>query len=190
MTHVHFPQSGVISIVDGSGESGVETSIVGRSGFLGLSVLLGGAGSIHGAGAQISGETKRMPAELFVRLLRDAPGLRGLLYRYAYAQLETVQQLASCNVLHVVEQRCARWLLMATDQADDTPYYLTQAFLAQMLGVRRAGVAAVAGLLQQAGFIEYHRGRMTLLDRPALEQVACRCYGVIRGITDQLFASV
>jgi CRP-like cAMP-binding protein len=111
------------------------------------------------------------------------------LYRYAYTQIETVQQLAACNVLHVVEQRCARWLLMATDQVGDVPYYLTQAFLAQMLGVRRAGVTTVAGLLQHAGFIEYSRGRMTLLDRPALEQVTCRCYGVIREITEQFMAA-
>ena len=188
MTHVHFPQSGVISIVGGSPSNRVETSIIGRSGFLGISVLLGGANSIHGAGAQVSGEAKRMPADLFIHLLAKTPRLRQLLYRYAYAQLETVQQLAACNILHLVEQRCARWILMATDQMGDTPYYLTQAYLAQMLGVRRAGVTTVASVLQHGGMIEYRRGKMTLLDRPALEQVTCGCYKTICGITKQLLA--
>ena len=95
-------------------------------------------------------------------------------------------QATTCNRVHLVEQRCARWLLQTHDRVGSDQFLLTQEFLAQMLGVRRAGVSAAAGLLQKAGLIRYARGRITVLTVPGLESAACECYRVIKREFDRL----
>jgi CRP-like cAMP-binding protein len=110
--------------------------------------------------------------------------------RYAQAFLNQVAQSSACNRLHTVEERCARWLLLTQDRLDGEPaFLLTQEFLAQMLGVRRPTVSVAAGMLQQAGIIEYVRGRMRILDRERLEAASCECYGIIRREYDRLVGS-
>ena len=94
--------------------------------------------------------------------------------------------MTACNRVHRVEQRCARWLLQTHDRVGSDQFLLTQEFLSQMLGVRRARVSAAAGLLQKAGLIRYARGRITVLDRSGLESAACECYRVIKGEFDRL----
>ena len=84
-----------------------------------------------------------------------------------------------CNRLHSIAQRCTRWLLMNHDRVDSDQFLLTQEFLAQMLGVRRASVSMVASKLQKAGLIRYSRGVITILNRRGLEAAACECYGII-----------
>jgi CRP-like cAMP-binding protein len=119
--------------------------------------------------------------------MRDRPELRKLMSRYVHEYLTQVAQTAACNRLHDIEQRCARWLLMTHDrvgEADEFP--LTQAYLAIMLGVRRAGVTVAAGALQTAGLITYHRGGIRIVDRVGLEAAACECYGVVRRTFDRL----
>jgi CRP-like cAMP-binding protein len=91
-----------------------------------------------------------------------------------------------CNRLHSIAQRCARWLLLTHDRVDADQFPLTQQFLAQMLGVRRASVSAVASKLQKAGLIRYSRGVITVLDRPGLEAAACECYRIIEAEYDRL----
>lgn len=99
--------------------------------------------------------------------------------------IQMAQSLA-CNRLHSIEQRCARWLLMTQDRAGSNGFLLTQEFLAQMLGVRRAGVSEVASRLQEQGLIQYGRGQITVLDRPGLEARACQCYQIIAAEYDRL----
>jgi len=89
-------------------------------------------------------------------------------------------QLAACNRLHKVEERLARWLLMSQDRIGGKKLPLTQEFLGQMLGSRRASVSAAAGVLQKAGMITYTRGNVTILDRRKLEKAACDCYSIIQ----------
>ena len=91
-----------------------------------------------------------------------------------------------CNRLHSIAQRCVRWLLLTHDRVDADQFPLTQAFLARMLGVRRAGVGTVAGTLQKAGLIRYSRGVITIRDRPGLEAAACECYRIIEAEYDRV----
>ncbi|MEO7822851.1 MAG: helix-turn-helix domain-containing protein, partial [Gemmatimonadaceae bacterium] len=103
-----------------------------------------------------------------------------LLHRYSQIVFETVAQSAACNRLHLVEQRCAKWLLMSHDRVARPTFDLTQEFLSQMLGVRRAGVTVAIGMLQRQGLLAHSRGSITIVNRKGLESAACECYGVIR----------
>src|SRR5438552_3948187 len=104
-------------------------------------------------------------------------------------RFETVSQSAACNRLHVIEQRCARWLLMSQDRVGRDQFDLTQEFLAEMLGVRRPGVTVAMGILQKAGLITHGRGNITVIDRPGLERAACECYQTIRSRQAELINS-
>ena len=185
--HVYFPIRGVCSLVI-TMEDGtiVELATVGNEGMVGLPVFLG-AGTIPGeAFAQIPGQSMRLPAEVLRQETRDGGALHELLHRYTQGLLNEIAQSAACNRAHSIEQRCARWLLMTHDRMGADQFFLTQEFLGQMLGVRRASVGAVAGTLQQAGIIRYSRGNITVIDRPGLERVACACYRIVREEFDRL----
>jgi CRP-like cAMP-binding protein len=106
--------------------------------------------------------------------------LQKLLQHYTQALFMLVAQSVACNGEHDLSQRCARWLLMTHDRVQSDQFPLTQQFLAQMLGVRRAGVNEVAIRLQQEGLIQYHRGVITILDRARLEERSCSCYFIVR----------
>ena len=121
-----------------------------------------------------------IPAEEFRRVLEDQPELRAFSLRYAQATLMASSQLSACNNLHPTDERCARWLLTAHDRVEDDLLLLTQEFLSQMLGVRRGGVTIAASALQQAGFISYARGHITVRNRGGLEAAACECYEAVQ----------
>ena len=126
-----------------------------------------------------------MRATFIAELARDS-GLAGVVRRYTQAFVSQLMQQVACNGLHSIEQRCARWMLLTHDRVGADEFPLTQEFLAQMLGVRRASVTVVAGILQQAGFIRYRRGRVTVTDRAGLEGAACECYAVLREVFERL----
>ncbi|HZT89676.1 MAG TPA: Crp/Fnr family transcriptional regulator [Stellaceae bacterium] len=178
--HAHFPMLGVVSLVN-EGESGdvVEVATVGREGFIGLAVALGAETMPSRAFVQIPGQAMRIEASALVGLMEAWPGLRRVLMRYAMALLNQVAQNASCNRLHEVQERCARWLLQTHDRIDGDSFPLTHEFLGQMLGVHRPTVTIAAGMLQRAGFIRYARGVITILDRAGLEGASCSCYRFI-----------
>jgi CRP-like cAMP-binding protein len=117
----------------------------------------------------------------------EDPALRTLLLRYALLHQGQVARTAACNGRHHIEQRLARWLLMAHDRADGDEFPITHEFMSMMLGVRRAGITTAAGVLQKAGMISYRVGRMRITDRPGLENSACECYGFVRRASDRLF---
>jgi len=98
--------------------------------------------------------------------------------RFATALMNLSAQTAACNRLHSIEQRCARWLLMAHDRIQSDIMPMTHEFLASMLGVRRAGVTVTAGELQRSGLIRYHPGQITIRDRDGLQATACECYRI------------
>jgi CRP-like cAMP-binding protein len=105
--------------------------------------------------------------------------LHTLLLRFTQAFYVLAAQSAGCNRLHPIENRCARWLLLTHDRAAGDSFHLTQEYLGYMLGVRRPSVTLAARILQRAGLITYHRGDITILDRPGLEAAACECYAII-----------
>jgi CRP-like cAMP-binding protein len=102
------------------------------------------------------------------------------LFRYSQEATMEVTQIAACNRLHEVDERLARWLLMSQDRVRMKELPLTQEFLAQMLGTRRASVSVAASILERAGLIEHGRGHVSILDRKGLEEACCECYGVIK----------
>jgi CRP-like cAMP-binding protein len=185
---LYFPRTAVLSLLTPLAEDlPVEAATVGREGMAGTPVVLGVRVTHVQAIAQVPGRAARMDAERFATHLRQRDGaLFPLLLRYAQALQEQTAQSVACNRRHAIEERCARWLLMTADRVGADQFPLTQEFLAFMLGVRRASVTVAAGMLQQAGLIQYHRGRITVLDRGRLEAASCECYAVVRRRYDKL----
>ena len=174
---VVFPRTCVISvIVPLNGEHPVEAATIGFEGMAGVPLVLGATTTHSTSVAQIAGEGVSIPASTFRALLEEDPELWRLLLRYAQVLLDQTAQSVACNRRHSMEERCARWLLTTHDRVGGRQFPLTQEFLAQMLGVRRASVTVAAGMLQKAGFIQYTRGRVTIVDRDGLERCACECY--------------
>jgi len=178
---MYFPNRGLISLVVvlKSGKT-VEAGIVGKEGASGTALAAGVSTSALREIVQISGEGFRIKGELFRKLLLGMPNLRKALNRYNVLLGMQVSQTAACNRLHEIEQRLARWLLMAEDSAATSMLGITHDFLATMLGTDRPSVTLAAGLLQKAGLIEYGRGTVKITNRAQLEAFACECYSVIR----------
>jgi CRP-like cAMP-binding protein len=111
-----------------------------------------------------------------------------LMTRYTHALVGLIMQSTACNAVHTVEQRLARWFLMAHDRVGTDSFPLTQEFVAMMLGVARPTVTIVAGTLQKAGLITYQRGRVTVLDRAKLEAASCECYRTVTSLLNNVTA--
>ncbi len=178
---VYFPLDCVLSIVarmrDGSQ---IEIGTIGREGMSAFPLIMGAQSTANVCYCQVRGGAVKIPAKLFHELTARDAAFRQVLDRYLQAYVNMLGQLAACNRLHSVYERCARWLLMTRDRVDTDRLPLTQEFLAMMLGTGRSGVAIAAATFQQAGFIRYSHGNITLLDRPGLENAACECYEVAR----------
>ncbi len=181
VTTVIFPETGWVSMLATleDGDS-AEIGFVGREGMVGISVLLEVERTSTEAMWQAGGTALRLPARVLREAMERSSDVRRPIFRYAMAFHGQVAQTAACNGRHGIDQRLARWMLMAHDRADGDGFPMTHEFLAMMLGVRRASVTVAAGMLQKAGFIRYGGGRMTLTDRPGLEAAACECYGTVR----------
>jgi CRP-like cAMP-binding protein len=187
MSHVYFPTSGMCSVV-GATEEGkvVETATVGNEGMIGLPVVLGLDFSPSTAIAQVSGKGLRMAVPSFVRALEPGGPLDRLLRRFIAFSLRYAYQTVVCNSQHSVEERMCRWLLMTQDRVGLDEFVLTQEFLAEMLGVRRQTVTVFAGTLQRAGFINYRRGTMRIVNREGLEEASCECYEITKAFYDRI----
>lgn len=178
---VYFPIDCVLSIVarmlDGSE---IEIGTIGREGMSAFPLLMGASTTANVCYCQVSGCAVKISAALFRELAASDRGFRLLLDRYLQAYVNMLGQLAACNRLHSIDERCSRWLLLTFDRVDATRIPLTQEFLAMMLGASRPGVSIATATLQKAGFITYSRGVITLLDRSGLEEATCECYAVAR----------
>lgn len=185
--HVYFVEDGVVSIVGVMADgTSVETATVGFEGMVGLPVFHGTDRTSAQAFCQVPGSALRMEVARFRRELALNDTLGAMLHRYAQALITLIAQSSACNRIHVMEQRCARWLLHTHDRVNADVFSLTQQFLAQMLGVRRATVTVAAGSLQRRGFIEYAMGKVTIKDRQGLESASCECYRIIASEFDRL----
>jgi CRP-like cAMP-binding protein len=187
ITHVYFVTRGVVSMVN-EPDSGdiVEFATVGPEGMIGVPVLLGTLSMPSKAIVQLAGDALRLRTVEFRRALQLLPTLQPLLLRYTMALLNQVAQVTSCNRLHEVQERCARWLLQTHDRVKSDSFPLTQEFLAQMLGVHRPTVTVAAGILQKAGLIDYTRGSITIINRKGLEAASCNCYRIIAAEYERL----
>jgi CRP-like cAMP-binding protein len=186
--HVYFPHTGMVSLVAvmQSGAT-VETATIGRAGVIGASAGLGARTTMARAVVQLPGMAAWLSAAHFHAVAVQSQATRDLIVRYNDLLLAQVQQSVACNALHALEARLCRWLLQTHDCNDGNVILLTQEFLGQMLGVRRTTVTIAARLLQGAGLIRYRRGHIQILDRAALEDIACECYGVVRQNADKVF---
>ena len=186
---VYFPGGGFVSIVTVLADGRmVEVATVGREGMLGLSAVLNGAAGKGEppSATMVQAETDicyRMPIGTFHGEMERRGPFHDLFTRYAQALVGFIMQSTACNAVHTVEQRLARWLLMAHDRVGKDSFPLTQEFVAMMLGAGRPTVTIVAGTLQKAGLITYHRGHVTIVNREQLESASCECY---RATTDLL----
>lgn len=188
--YVYFPESGMASMLSVSRDGNMtEIGTVGREGMIGLPVFFGAKTSARRAFWQVPGTAYRMDAALLRRETRKGGALADALHLYTQAVFTQVSQLAICNRFHTVEQRCSCWLLMTHDRVEGDEFDLTHEGLAQMLGVRRAGVTGIAGAFQRAGSIRYAHGRITILNRRGLEKAACECYQIVRGEFDRLLGN-
>jgi CRP-like cAMP-binding protein len=179
----YFPLGAVLSVVArmSDGEM-IEIGTIGREGTSAIPLVMGSDTSANECFCQVPGAAWRMPAQTFRDLLAGSDVFRRFLNRYLQAYVNMLGQMAACNRLHSVQERCARWLLMTQDRVGSNTYFLTHEFLAMMLGSRRSGVTVAAATLQRAGFIQYSHGTMTILDRQGLEATSCECYRIT---TDQ-----
>ena len=183
ISHVYFPVSGVVSLVIKMRDaSDVEATTIGNEGVVGIPVILGVGSTTMEALGQIPGRALKIAARVILEETRRTASVNRLLLRYVDAIMVQLAQHAACNRSHSIEQRCARWLLMARDRVGANEFPLTQQFLAEMLGVRRATVTMIAGGLHKAGLIDYSRGRIRIVDGRGLERVACECYDVVRRV--------
>ncbi len=180
ITDVYFPETAVISLVTLLDAGPIEAITIGNDGFVGLPVVHGLATTVTRANCQIPGQAWRLTTRAFMELYGQMPEMRRALDRYTQLVIETISQSAACNRVHVIEERCARWLLMSHDRVASDEIPLTQELLAQMLGVRRPGVTVAIGILERAGLIAHGRGRITVTDRQGLEAASCECYGAIK----------
>jgi CRP-like cAMP-binding protein len=187
--NVYFPLTGTISLVtelkDGTS---LESMTVGREGFAGLPLLHGVNTTMTMSMCQIEGTFLRLSAESFMGLLPNAPQLSLLLHRYAQFAHEVVAQSAACNSMHLIEQRCARWLLISSDAVGNSELGLTHDFLSQMLAVRRPGVTVAIGELEKLKLIVHRYGKVSILDKNGLEAVACECYRTVKDREHELLS--
>ncbi len=187
---VYFIESGWASMVaqlnDGTQ---AEIGLIGREGMVGLPLIVGVETTFADTYMQAAGTGLRMEASAFQRELDNNPGLRRLLLRYTEAMYAQTAQTAACNGRHNLDQRIARWLLMAHDRADGDTLPLTQDFLALMLCVYRPSITIAEGALQKAGTIRHTKGKLTVLDRAALEAATCECYRAVQDRFDYLLAA-
>lgn len=179
--YAHFLTSGVASIVTPMANgSSAEVGIWGKEGLVECFHLLGTAPMPARCFIQVEGTALRMPFKDIQREFQDSQELRDCVLQCAQTQIYMLKQVAACNRLHEAEERLARWFLMVRDRVESDTFYMTQEFLANVLGSRRTTVTAAAGELQKKGIIRYSRGRIHLVDPERLEQVSCECYNTIR----------
>ena len=186
--YAYFLTSGVASVVINllDGDAG-ETAIIGREVMVNSYSLLGSSAAPSESFIQVSATGYRVPFGPMKDLFLQSEEIRTRILECVQQLAMTTSQIAACNNAHESEPRLARWLLMVQDRTQENTFQLTQEFLAEMLGTRRTTVALAAGALQRSGFIEYSRGRVTIVSREHLETVACDCYGVTQRLLLALY---
>jgi CRP-like cAMP-binding protein len=181
ISHVYFPTSAVVSLVVtlSSGDM-IEAAMVGNDGVVGASAALDGKIAPSRGIIQLGGEIVVCDIDALKSIALQSPKMLALLIRHEQAVFAQAQQSAACFATHRVEARLCRWLLRARDLSGSDKLTFTQEYLAEMLGVRRTSVTAVAHTLQEAGLIKYARGKIQITNAKELQESACECYGSVK----------
>lgn len=181
---VYFPCDCVVSVFAVTDrKSGLGVNLVGNEGLVGTGLVLLGDGAMYSRMIiQSPGAAMRVSTEKVRDVLRGDPALQWAFFRYSYVVMLQARKIAVCSNFHETGPRLARWLLHTRDRSGSGDFYLTQKYLAEMLGVRRVSVTQAASALQRKGFITYSRGHVKILDARGLEQAACPCYASITDI--------
>ncbi len=190
-SYVYFPTTAIVSLlyVMENGSS-AEIAVVGNEGIVGISLFMGGGSTPSRAVLQSAGKGFRLSAKTMKEDFDRAGPVMHLLLRYTQALITQMSQTAVCNRHHSLDQQLCRWLLLSLDRLHGNDLVMTQELIANMLGVRREGVTSAALQLQAADLIRYSRGRITVLDRPGLEQRSCECYAVVKKEYDRLLPAL
>lgn len=189
LQHVYFPGTAIVSLVSSMKDgASAEVAVVGNEGVVGVCAFMGGGRALSGAVVQSAGQALRMTAESIACHAWQSESVMQQLLRYTQALFAHMAQTSACNRHHAVDQKLCRWLLLNLDRRDGNVMLVTQEQIADMLGVRRESVTASALKLQKAGVIQYHRGRLSVLDRTGLEARSCECYSVVRAVYDRTCA--
>ncbi|SFU96871.1 Crp/Fnr family transcriptional regulator [Halomonas korlensis] len=185
--YAYFPTTCIVSLVYElqSGHS-AEISLVGNDGMVGIALFMGGQTAVGKGLVQVAGEAFRIDEALFLEEFERHAGLMHHVLLYTQALMTQMAQTAVCNRHHSVQQQLCRWLLMSLDRLSSNQLVMTHDLIASMLGVRREGVTEAAGKLHRLGAINYHRGRIEVIDRAKLEQLSCECYAVVRNEISRL----
>lgn len=181
--YVYFPDDGLVSLVTHMlNGATIEVGLIGRDGMVGIPVLLGDDIAFEEAIVQIAGSSLRMSSNTLKAILKkNQSQLLTELLLYTRILMKQIAQTAACNRIHTVEERLSRWLLMCHDRMESDELLLTQEFISNMLGTRRASVGSAATGLQTEGLIHYSRGHINILHRKGLEATACECYRAVAG---------
>lgn len=190
LQHVYFPTTSIVSVhyVMENGAS-AEIASVGNDGVLGVALFMGGGTTPSRASVRAAGFGYKLKAKLLMDEFNRSGSFQHLLLRYTQALMTEAAQTAVCNRHHTIEQQLCLRLLLTLDRASSNELILTQEMAANLLGVRREGITEVAGRLQRAGYIQYRRGHITVLDRTGLEDLACECYDVVKAESDRLLGN-
>ena len=190
-SHVYFPTTAIVSLlyVMENGAS-AEIAVVGNEGLVGISLFMGGQSTSSQAVVQAAGDGFRLPATVLMQEFNRGGPVLHLLLRYTQALITQMAQTSVCNRHHALDQQLCRWLLLTLDRLRSSELVMTQELLSTILGVRRASISDAAGALQRDGLIRYERGRITVLDRPALERRSCECYAVVKKEYDRLLPDI
>jgi CRP-like cAMP-binding protein len=177
----YFPCRGTMAsyLVISSDGREVEAATIGHEGAIGGIVSAGHKPAYARAVVQIGGPALAVATARLEEAKERSPAMRDLFARYADALLSQIMQSVACNALHPIEARCSRWLLSTQDRVGHASIPLTQAALAEMLGVQRTTVTAVAKTLQARGLIRCKRGKVEILNRSGIEAAACECYTAV-----------
>jgi CRP-like cAMP-binding protein len=189
ITTVYFPVTAMISLLSVlAGGPSIEAITVGHEGAAGLPLFHGVKTSFVRAVCQIGGDAYKISAGDFESLLETSPALTAMLHKYAQFTQDSIAQSAACNSIHLIEQRCARWLLLSADAVRNAHFSLTQEFFAQMLAVRRSGVTTAMGGLERKNLVTGRYGTITIVDREGLTRIACECYNSVKARRNELLA--
>jgi CRP-like cAMP-binding protein len=181
--HVYFPIDCLISLLTAVDKRRtLEVGMVGNEGMAGMPFILGMGVSGVRALVQGAGSALRIAAAPFrVEFDKNRP-LQQALFRYTYALMAQISQTAACNRFHEAEARLARWLLMTRERVGSDNFPLTHGFLAHMLGLRREGITEAASALKRRKLINYHRGKIEVLDVRGLKASSCSCYQIVKTV--------
>jgi hypothetical protein len=187
---IYWPISAVLSAVTVMSDGhAIEVATVGNEGVSGLPAFNVIATSPHRVFSQVAGDAWRISAADLIRQNKELEKLRVILTNYHHAFMFQVSQSVACNGLHVLAERCCRWLLMTHDRVEGDNLPLTHEFLSYMLGVRRSGVTEVLLAIQQQEHIRYRNGMITVVNREGLEKMSCECHGHIQDEYNRLLGS-